>query len=316
MNGFYPRRYSGDEVQQYGAQENGSHIMDMAGGGITSLPGAQTLDDIVNQNAKDMRRRSMPVPFQNPTSDMDESMRRASMVDMMDFSGASPDMANFHFDTSAFDANMVDMSSHTNDPSREKGSSNVNNLSVNTRFPSHSGAFGSLSQQASGFDSALSGQHPLEMDLSSPYLTSAFPSAVSMGNDMNMMSTDMPSTNIFNTAQFNSPMANSPLHTTYGASMLGTTLQDPGGGPPPGRNSRSLNPTSNTAPDVRHTSTRTNSNDNTSQTTSGPGSATTQSTSIALSNGAAFSPKKITANLARPPEMINGNPLPWTAPPG
>ena len=110
MNGFFPppqRRYNTDgsvnmQQQQYGVpgqqqqEENGGNnggmMVDMGQMGMTSIPGAQSLADIVNQNSKDpFRRRSMPVqhnfnqvPNQvrgNTQNDLDDSMRRASMVD-------------------------------------------------------------------------------------------------------------------------------------------------------------------------------------------------------------------------------------------
>jgi hypothetical protein len=346
MNSFYQRRQYTDNMQRYHMQENGGgvrsngggvgsggggggsgNIMDMAGT-PTSIPGAQTLDDIVNQNAKELRRhsmQSMSVPFQNPANvDMDDGMRRASMVDMMDFGGASPDMASFTFDP-RFGSTMVDMPPHANDNSRGRGGPNVNNLLVNTRFPAQ--AFGPMDQQTSAFDSAISGQDTRDLDLHSPYLTSAFPSGVTMGNDMNMMSTDIPSANIFGTDQFNSPMVTSPIHTTYGASMLGPTLQDPSGGnggQVPEADVRGSNAavSASATPDIgRLPSTGTNSNENASQGTSQHGNSSTQPTNVARSSllgedGLTFSPKKMAANPLAGHEIIGGNALPWSAPPG
>ena len=295
--------------------------MDMAGeGNMIGIPGAQSLDDIVSQNSKDFRRRSMPVPYQGPNTstnpqDLDESMRRASMVDMMDFGGTSPDMANFNFDPSGFNASMVDIPGPGN---TGHGVRNSNNLSVNTRFQVPQSGFGMNNQSAGGFDSALSGHNAFDTDMNSPYLTSAFPN-VSMGNDIGMMNSDMPTANMFSSDQFNSSMANSPIQNSFAPPMLSATPQDPGGGATlTGRNSRTPNTNaSGGTPNVRQSSTRTNSNETRPDSTSFQGSSSTQPTPNVgqTANNGRYSPSKMASNPAGPPQMINGNALPWTAPP-
>ena len=333
MNGFYPRqRYNNDgsvdtsQQPQYGAPSQQQHGNDPGGGhpgmmdmGImTSIPGAVSLDDIVNQNAKDFRRRSMPVPNYNQIpsapqnvaqNDIDTSMRRASMVDMMDFGNGQGDMANFNFDASGFDTSMLDMNAHANTGATNR----VNNLSVTTRFPG-AGAFGGMNPQSAGaFDSAMSGGNGFETDLNSPYLTSAFPT-VSMGNDMSMMRPEMPTgANIFNTEQFNTSMANSPIQPSYTPSMLGSQMQDPGTDTGSGRTSRTPNTQpSGTPSNLRQSATRTNSG-NDSQ---GNDSASTQPPQLTqTTTSGSFSPKRRAVNPPGQPQMINGNVLPWTAPP-
>ncbi|KIW00867.1 hypothetical protein, variant [Verruconis gallopava] len=324
MNGYYQRRYTADDAaQQYAVTLNepdAQHMMDMAGMG-SNIPAAQSLDEIVNQNAKEMRRRSMPVgTYQNPAAnEIDDSMRRASMVDMMDFSAGSPDMAHFNFDHSGFDSAMVDMSPQDDDAaSRQRSNGHANSLSVNARFAtSQPDGFGSMSQHSHGFDSAMAGARPLDMDMTSPYLTSAFPTSMPMSNEMNMMSPEMPQANTFNPEQYNSPMVQSPIHPAYASSMLAPSLQDPGGGTAPGATRRASHSSNNAIPDPRQSTSRTSSNnDSSSQSTSQQGSVSTQPTNnLQQSVASAFSPKRMAQNPPGPPEMVNGNPLPWTAPP-
>jgi hypothetical protein len=357
MNGFYQQRQqfgdgdNGGSQQQYGhgqqqQQENGNNMMhlNLNGAMSTSIPGASSLDDIVNQNAKNLlfRRRSMPIPSfgqqhthtqqvpapaQAERDDIEDDMRRASMVDMMDFGGSNPNMGNFNFDASAFDTSMIGMSSHQN---HGQGNMNrgQNNLSINTnaRFQVPQGGYG---QQSAGFDSAMSGQNAFDTGMESPYLTSAFPQQ-SMGDEMSMMQSDMPvQRNMFNADQFNSPMASSPMHASYTPSMLGPNLQDPGGGGNAASVGQSRTPNTNASGGTplpstqlqRHASTRTNSNDN--QSLSEPSgisrqdsNASTQPTSLQrdVSN---FVPEKMAVNPkgGAIPEIINGNALPWSAPP-
>jgi hypothetical protein len=335
MNGYFPRqqqRYP-HEQQQYGvsnpqqqhqpAANNGARgsMMDLTGG-MLSIPGAQSLDDIV-QNAKEFRRRSMPIAYQNPNTnptphDLDDSMRRTSMVDMMDFGGGSPDMANFNFDTSGFDAQMLDMSGHGSGQGNRGGGNNP--LSVNTRFTGHGAdGFGGMGQQSggAGFDSALSGQNAFETDLQSPYLTSAFPPSASLGDGMNAMSTDMPSNNMFSAEHFNSSMANSPIQNAYSTSMLGPTMQDPGGGgSASARSSRTPNTNASGTPShlVRQSNPRTNSHET---DTHSAARTPNRPDSLSQTNSAEFgSSKMVSRDDSNGPQMVNGRALSWSAPKG
>lgn len=366
MNGFYQQRqqFSGDNggsQQQYGhghghgqRQENGQNMMqlNMGGGMSTSIPGASSLDDIVNQNHKNLlfRRRSMPIPsfgqqhthaqqISPPTQaerdDNEDEMRRASLVDMMDFGGNNPTMGTYTFDPSAFDTSMLDMSTHQN---QGQGHMNrgQNNLSIDTnaRFQVPQSGYG---QQSAGFGSAMSGQNDFGAGMESPYLTSAFPQQ-SMGNEMGMMQADMPvQGTMFNTEQFNSPMANSPMHASYTPSMLGPNLQDPGGGGNAPSVSQSRTPQTNASDGTplsatnqpsqrqRHASTRTNSNEQQPVSVSEPrglpredSNASTQTGSIVQQRDVSnFNPEKMIVNPkgGASPELINGNALPWSAPP-
>ena len=247
-------------------------------------------------------------------------MRRASMVDMMEFGGSSPNtgLDSFQFDPSAttgFDSTMVDMPSDANDRSRTGSSAGVG-LSINTQFPSHRAPFAPLAQPGSVYASPIPNSNGLDIDVNSPYLTSAFPSAVTMPTDMNLMSADMSSADLFGSAQFGSPMAGSPIHQSYNGSMMGPTLQDPGGGSILGKEHREP-ATSTATPVIRQTSTRTNSQENASQSNSLQGSASTQPTNVArpVAVPLTFSPKKLPIN-GGPQETVNGNALPWVAPPG
>lgn len=307
MNGFFPRRYHPEDVQQYEGQDsnNGQHMMDMSGsGGMNLGPGAQSLDDIVNQNAKD-RRRSMPVPFGGQQGDLDDSMRRASVAEM--FGDNSPQMDAFQFDQN-FDSTMMDAPSHSENRMRQRNGSN-GSLQVNTQFQLHNAGYGQMNQSTGVFESPMHGQ-AFGMDMNSPYLTSAFPSQ-SMGNDMGMMGNDMSTSNLFG-GPFESPMTGSPLHPGYDTSMLSQNLQDPGGGSELLKEHRGSILISAT-PESRISTSRTTSNETVSQAPSNQLNASMQPSNMGQSGQGTPSsnPQKSPPGL---PDTINGSVLPWVAP--
>ena len=100
MNGYaYNGGYDGSSMEQ-GDQNGGEDMMMMGqdgmGGGMAV---GQSLDEIVNQNAKAIRRQSIPHHFGGSPSNMGSNMRRVSMMDYGPGSPAGP-LGNFQYDPS------------------------------------------------------------------------------------------------------------------------------------------------------------------------------------------------------------------------
>ena len=298
-------------------------MMNMAGGQDDMSPynmvGGQSLDDIVNQNTKAMRRRSVPIHYgANPTSMKEQEIRRMSM---MDFTGAMSggSLDNFQFDPSG-NSSMGSIMRSGEQYSRPPGDNirqrpSAGDLALNTQFPNQASPFTSMPAPGSTYASPLHLNAPLDMDMTSPYNANGLPMPLDM-NDPSlsaMMGNDM---NLFTQPPFSSPITNSPVNQDFAASIQGTpqeptnpTLQPPeqfGAG------------SESTTPGIRSTMpSRTNSQEQSVRSSSRPQSnpLLSQSSSNQISTTSTFGPEP-------PPqtqttiEAVNRQKFPWVTPPG
>lgn len=213
---------------------------DMGGG----MMGGQSLDEIVNLNAKAMRRSSMtqqqPYGGQQNT-DPDADMRRIS--GMMDYNGASPagPMGNFQFDPNA-GGSQRGMMSGNGTPAHplqrqniSRHQSNNTDISLQTSFADAGRNFNPMMPTAGSYQSPAHPNTSYDMSMNSPYVDP------SLGMQMEYMDQSMgkpnplnqQQLNMFNQQQqFNQGMMQSPMH--YGGSQTPLSArpqpQDPGGG--------------------------------------------------------------------------------------
>jgi hypothetical protein len=321
MNGFYSRSYNAEDLQPLNDQQNGADMMDMMGPGAPAGPGivgGQSLDDIVNQNENELRRRSMPIAYGNGTNELDSTMRRVSMMDMMEFGGgysSTRSLEGFQFNpaTPAYDQTMagVEENQAANEPSQISRSSAAG-LSISTHFPNRP-TYNSMGQRESMYGPSMQVNTALDMNLNSPYITSA----MSMSMDMGMMSSGAPSTDKYGNPQYGSFSESSPVHQAYPQSGV-PILQDTAGGSIRTDSLSQSTETSATPVSSRSnvTISRTNSVDK-SQPNSRADNASIQVGSMAPPPPITrqYSPKPLPANTG-PPENINGTILPWAPPAG
>lgn len=185
--------------------------------------GAQSLDDIVNQNSKAMRRKSMPIPFHaNSYNSADSSdPRRTSM---MEFNGSAGSGAldGFSFDPSSA-AGMSGMTSSEDHFARQNGSlqarHSVDTFGLGADFSGHASPYGGLPAPSSAYASPLHQGTGLDSDigLSSPYLQTNFsvPLEMSDANNAALTGMDANQMNMFNQSQFQTPMVSSPAHQNF-----------------------------------------------------------------------------------------------------
>ncbi|KXT04460.1 hypothetical protein AC579_629 [Pseudocercospora musae] len=104
MNGYsYNGQYDGGGMQHGDDGTAQSMLMMMGQDGMSAGAGGQSLDDIVNQNAKMIRRQSMPQGYGSSRHHLNPDMRRISM---MDYGQGSPaaSVGSFNYDpNSSFD---------------------------------------------------------------------------------------------------------------------------------------------------------------------------------------------------------------------
>lgn len=327
MNGFFLRQqqqYGDDNMQSMNTQGNGSHLMAMAPLDTMASTGvirAPSFDGVVSQNDKSLRRASVPMAY-GGTPGLDVSLRRASM---MEFTGSSPPgpLDTFQFDpsgASAFDTTMTtDLPGQVNGAARARRASHVG-LSVNTQLPNQN-FYGPMGPPGSAYASPMHMNGSLDMDLSSPYVTSGLP----LPMDLNMMGNELSTVDMFGGPDFESPMVVSPMHTNFAGSMMGPT-QDPGGGVLDQPKTSLPNSTENSVtPDFRSPSSRRSSHQggmrlSTRRTSASAGVQPSQMPSMTPQlpppiTAGSFS-RQSSASSAGGPEMIAGNVLPWSTPDG
>lgn len=184
------------------------------------LGGGQSLDDIVNQNAKLIRRQSMPHTYGNNVQHPD--MRRISMLEYGSTSPADHH-SNYQFDTStAMDQSgygsggMTPTASNNQQRPAMSRPGSVADLSLDTGYISNSQAYGSMMPPNSAYARSPA-PNALDMSMSSPYLDAA---GMAMNMDYgvdsglgNAMSGDAMMGNVYTQQNYSQSQASlTPMH--------------------------------------------------------------------------------------------------------
>ena len=240
MNGYpYNGGYDGSNMEQ-GVRNGGNNMMmmeqDAIGGGMV---GGQSLDEIVNQNAKAIRRQSMPQSYSGQSSSMDPEMKRMSM---MEYNGGSPPgpMGNFHYDPNS-GMNQSGMATENGAPAQNQYQRSHSRrqsqaeLALNTSFANPPQGYNSMMHN-SAYQSPANPQSGFDMTMDSPYIDPGMSMQMEYNIENNLGSAtaaDMPQMNMYGKSQFNQPMMSSPVprsgsqgtsHSAQGP------FQDPGSG--------------------------------------------------------------------------------------
>ena len=179
-----------------------------------NLPGAQSLDDIVNQNTEAIRRQSMPQQqYGQGENGGDSDLRQ---MPMMDYNGSSPAgaMGNYGFDgrigqnngmmAGASPAHLSQRGSH----SRRESESN---LGLNTNFTSQS--YDPMMQSNSSYTSPAHPSNMIDMGMNNQFMDSSMSLPMDyMDPALTSMSSDTMNMNAYSAPQFTNTMATSPMH--------------------------------------------------------------------------------------------------------
>lgn len=238
MNGFpYPSQPYAD------ASSNGGGIMDLNAGDMSAYAAGgtegQSLDDIVSQNDKANRRRSMPVytrqsqqqhqhqhqqqqqqPQHPQGMHMTSPTRSMSMMNFGDATAAAMDDFAFDMTTAAGMDNMMRTNAY---PRSSADMQPGADLAIKTQFNSAASPFSTIPAPGSTYASPIHTNADLDMGMS-PY-----PNAMNMPLDMDdslnsMMQSDM---HMFGNGQFNPQMMGSPIHTNNTPINQGTDFIGP-----------------------------------------------------------------------------------------
>ena len=216
MNGYsYNGAYNGNAMGQ-GEQGGGEDMMmmgqDAMGGGMM---GGQSLDQIVNQNAKAMRRQSMPQQYDATPHNM-EDLRRMSMMDYGSGSPAAP-MGNFQFNANnAMNQTAMMGGLPGNDQQQQSHGRRQShgNLAVNTSFGNTSPTFNAAMSANAAFQSPAHPHSGFDMPMESPYIDQGMGMQMDYNVDQNMGSAtggNMSQMGLYSQPQFNQSMMSSAM---------------------------------------------------------------------------------------------------------
>lgn len=315
MNGYYP-------IDQPDSGDNMMGVMGQDEMGPNMMVG-HSLDDIVNQNSKAMRRQSVPVHYTSGRqSDLETDMRRVSM---MEFSGAAPgQLDQFQFDPATAAPNMDSLMSvgdgfaRRNSGYQQRRRPSAGDLSLDTRLHNAQQQYDNMAPPGS-YASPLAPTTGLDMGMTSPYVSAGLSMSMDMQDpSLSMMNAgDGTPMQMYSQAQFASPLMGSPIGPDFTDPMH--PIPDAGENAGPG--SMDLNIASEATPELhRHDS---------QEQHSAPQSAPQSAHSSRPQNGNMSQAQSVPSpshngntpyGSERPQPIPNvtpmGQQLPWTTPPG
>ncbi|KAF2466705.1 white collar [Lindgomyces ingoldianus] len=320
MNGYpsFPQR-------SYAPSPNGPNMLNASGANDDMNPfdvlDGQSLDDIVSQNDKANRRRSMPVSYGTNQMQMGSpDNRRLSMMSFGD--PAAGNLGDFRFNMSprtAMDSMMRNSSGFpqsSTEPQPERPS--PNSLAINTQFSNQNSPYQPMPPPGSAYASPLHPNVSLDVDMTSPY-----PNAMSMPLDMTdpalgIMGTDM---NMFSGSQFGNTMMDSPIAQEF-ASPLSPSDQNLANLQAPDQYGNGSMAGGGT-PDVRSgIPSRTNSREQSSARSNSRPQSEPHSSSQSIPTQMSASSLQVQEPVAPPPpqdlnvDTFSQIKFPWTTPPG
>jgi PAS domain S-box-containing protein len=192
----------------------------MSGDGMQNfdIVSGQSLDDIVSQNEKANRRRSMPVYGQAQNQNQNQNQigspdpRRMSMMAFGDHSNGSLDHFQFNIQSGAdIDAMMRNDSSFPQVTRDMQNNRNTADLSINTQINNHNSRFNTMPAPASNYTSPLHPNVSMDIDMASPY-TNNMSMPLDMHEALGMMPSDI---NMFSNNQFSNSMMESPTNPEF-----------------------------------------------------------------------------------------------------
>lgn len=228
-NNMHPQDQSGDDPMMMMGQGG------MGGGGMMV---GQSLDEIVNQNAKAMRRQSMPRQYSTHPTDTDEDERQMAT---MDYTGGTPggpmDGMMYNTNTAMDQSGMMSGHATPAHPQRQHSNSrrhSRNDLALDTTFVDGSQNYRQMMPSNSAFSARARPQNPFGM-MEDSYMNSPmgiqmeFGMGPGLGNSTPSQAQQMQA---YHQQQVNQAMMSSPAYQNGSQTPMSArpALQDPGGG--------------------------------------------------------------------------------------
>ena len=242
MNGYYGRQYSADDLQRVAEMSNDGMMGILGPNGMdpSGLMGGQTLDEIINQNNKELQRRrsyNQMHPFAATSVGQQHDLRRASMLEFG--SGMSNTLDGFQFDPTSSHpppgmhraGNLVQRRLESHSLGRRES---AETLALNTHFQNLNSTYSPM--PASPFQPSLNHAESHGLDLTGNYMASSMLMGLDYptgGLDPDDNGDVTPMT-MFPPGTFVQDVTSSPLQQTMSDPMRGPE-HDPGGGTLNGR---------------------------------------------------------------------------------
>ncbi|MCJ1467960.1 blue light receptor [Pseudocyphellaria aurata] len=237
LQGYYDRHYSTENLQADINKHNamlsmmGSNGMDTSG-----MIGGQTLDEIINQNSKELLRRSSynhMHSYGSSEASQDHDPRRTSMLEFG--SGSNSDLEGFQFDpvpnrTAAGIHRPGNIAQRRLDSQTARRRESNENLALNTHFQNLSSNYSPI-PSSSPYSQSLNPSDSLTLDMTGSYLPNTMLMGLTYsGNGMDHDDNgDVGPMAMFPPGNFTTNVTSSPLQQNMSNSLRGPA-QDPGGG--------------------------------------------------------------------------------------
>ena len=239
MNNYYERQYSQEDFQRLAELHNHDAMMGiMTTNGVdtSGMMGGHTFDDMINQNQKEIQRRSSFHHSNSFTANrpqmQEPDSRRSSMLEFG--SGNNSDLEGFQFDPTPVSTNSGlhrpgNIAQRRLDSQRARRQLSNEHLALNTSFHNMATSYTPISS-SSPYGHNLDSADSLGYDMSASYM----PDSMLMGMDFsatgldNGVNGDMTPRNAYTGNNFTTDMP-PPMQQSLSASIP-EQMQDPGGG--------------------------------------------------------------------------------------
>ncbi|KAL8762243.1 MAG: hypothetical protein Q9184_001724 [Pyrenodesmia sp. 2 TL-2023] len=247
MGGYYGQQYSMEDLGKMEGMDSDEmvHYMNANGLDPSAMMGGQTLDEIINQNSKELQRRQsfhLPQTFPGTRLPMDQHPRRTTS--MMEFGGLGngSELEGFQFDPTTGPHNLG-MQRPPNIPHRRLDAQQTRrrdapgnlalNTQLNTQYHNLGSAYTPMTSASPFPQSAFNQSDPMSgLDMTPNYINNH----MMMGMDFSAgglgqeNSGDMSAMQMFSDSQMSPPIPTASMHQAVPHSMR-SSMQDPGGGP-------------------------------------------------------------------------------------
>ena len=227
MNGYYSRQYSTEDLQR--AMDLNDHGSMGGYVGNTGFDGSgmmnnQTLDEMINQNNKEMQRRGNLHQTQSYEALRDSqdqmSSRRSSMLEFG--SGRVGELDTFQFEPASVPASAAGINRPGNlaqrrvDSQKARRRESAETLALNTGFQSLGPSYSPMTS-TSPYQQPLNPSEALSLDMSGNYMSNdmlmSMQYAPQHGLDLNNDGEMTPMNNMFSQGDFGSHLTTSPLQS-------------------------------------------------------------------------------------------------------
>ena len=243
MAGYYGQQYAMEDMGKMEDISSEAMVAYMNANGVDSsvMLGGHTLDEIINQNTKEMQRRQsfhQSQTFPANRVPLDRDPRRTSS--MLEFGGMgnNSELEGFQFDPSAVQQNLgmqrpPSISQRRVDAQQHRRADPPSNLALDTQFHNIGHGYTPMSSASPFPQSAFNQPDPMSgLDMTPNYMNNNMLMGMnfSAGPLSRENSGDMSAMNMYPQTQMSPHMSASPMQQAIPHAMR-SSLQDPGGGP-------------------------------------------------------------------------------------